>query len=137
MITFILILSNMFIFVLVTMLSIIIVPVNMARKVYRKDDVKEYLYSIILALDQSFGTLLYGTEDFTTSSWTHYLSSKGNKTAKAFEWFINKLAYFVAFLLFKAGAIDAKTLEKQTKHCYYSYITEIAEFKEKVQNATY
>jgi hypothetical protein len=129
--TIVLLFSNIVIFVLVVGTSVLIVPLNMARKLYRKDDVAEYLFKILLGQDQVWGSTLYGTEDFTTSSWTYYLHSKGNKSATYFMHLINGLAYSVTWILFKSGLADEATLDKQKKHCMHSYYKELYELKMK------
>jgi len=69
---------------LVSALSIPAIVVNVLRKVFRSENIKEYFYVIAIGFDQAGGSIIYGQEDWTVSSWTYHLHKGGNKYATAF-----------------------------------------------------
>ncbi len=72
-------------FIGTTSLSPIAFIVNVARKLYRNDDLEDYFKTIALSFDQAGGSIIYGQENFTISSYTYYLcKSKNNKYACSF-----------------------------------------------------
>ena len=77
------------------------------RSIKTKDK-KSYWQSVAVGLDQSGGAILYGTEDWTVSSWTYYLCSKRKK----YCWFM--------------GLID---LLFGKEHCKNSYLKEKKELR--------
>jgi len=48
-----------------------------------------YWKTIAIGIDQFGGSVLYGQENLTVSSYTHFLCMTGNKAACVFEKFIN------------------------------------------------
>lgn len=62
---FLLMLAAMF------LVSILAVPVVILGSIFRKEK-KKYWETVAIGFDQVGGSLLYGTEDWTISSWTHY-----------------------------------------------------------------
>ena len=75
-------------------------------------DFKNYMFSIAIGLDQLGGSYLYGKPDWTVSSYTHHLACQGSMTALKFRRVID----------FIFG----------DKHCYNSYINEIATHKKEM-----
>lgn len=88
----------------VTMLPVILFRILFCTK--SEQDFKDYMFAIAIGLDQLGGSYLYGKPDWTVSSYTHYLASLGNRSAKRFSRVID--------FLFGEG------------HCYNSFINEIA-----------
>ena len=126
-----LIVANIVIFIFLLAVSLLIIPLNMSRKAYRKESVSDYLFTLILGQDQLGGSALYGTEDFTISSYTYYLHTKGNKYATHFMKFINALSYGLAYLLYKSKMTSKDKLEAQREHCKNSYKKELEELRQK------
>ena len=87
------------ILMLIAMLAIFLasipaVVLNTIRKRYRRESLKEYFKTVAIGFDQAGGSILYGQEDWTVSSWTYYLWRKSegmNKPAEYFMDFINTL----------------------------------------------
>jgi len=53
----------------------------------------KYYKTIAITLDQVGGALIYGTEDWTVSAYTHLMSRyEGHLEAKIFEWVVDVLA---------------------------------------------
>lgn len=72
----------------------IAILINTIRKTFRKEKLKEYFLIIAIGFDQAGGSILYGQEDWTVSSWTFYLWRKSegmNQSASVFMSFINTL----------------------------------------------
>jgi len=84
---------------LVTLLAL---PVLLIGSIFRKDK-KSYWRTVAIGFDQVGGSLLYGTEDWTISSWT-YLQCSG----------LNRLCWFMKFIDFIFGK----------GHCKRSYLKE-------------
>ncbi len=88
-----------FILMLIAMIVVFLASVptiigNTLRKLYRKEKIKEYFKTVALGFDQVGGSILYGQEDWTVSSWTFYLWRKSegiNLSAYYFMRFINTL----------------------------------------------
>ena len=88
-----------FILMLIAMVSVAVLSVpalmlNTLRKLYRREKLKEYFHIVALGFDQAGGSILYGQEDWTVSSWTFYLWRKSegmNQSAYYFMRFINTL----------------------------------------------
>lgn len=76
---------------IVGLLSVPAIVVNLLRKVYRSEHIGEYFHTIAVGFDQAGGSILYGQEDWTVSSWTYVLHTRGNKNATAFMRFIDLL----------------------------------------------
>jgi len=75
---------------------------------FRKKNKTSYFERVAIGLDQAGGSVLYGTEDWTVSSWTYYLCSKRKK----YCWFM--------------GLID---LLFGKEHCKNSYLKEKKELR--------
>lgn len=76
----------------ITLVSVLAVPaliLNIARKIFRKEKLSEYFLSVAVGFDQVGGSILYGQEDWTVSSWTYRLHATGNKSATIFMKFID------------------------------------------------
>ncbi len=70
----------------------IVLLLNIARKLYRKEPVSEYLLTSAIGFDQAGGSVLYAQENFTVSSFTHYLCRyRHNRYACTFERFIDAI----------------------------------------------
>lgn len=88
-----------FTLMLIAMLIVFIASVpaiilNTIRKLSRRETIKEYFKTVALGFDQVGGSILYGQEDWTVSSWTFYLWRKSegmNYSACVFMNFINTL----------------------------------------------
>jgi len=103
--------------ILFTTLSFVALPLQIARKIIRKESLHQYFFTLAISEDQRGGSYLYGTEDFTISSMTYYYSDiKQHKWAKIFKSFIDFFAIFFA---------------NQKEHCKRSYYNELREFKQK------
>ena len=113
--------SNILIFGIITLGFIIIVPINIVRHMIMHYDISMYLYNLLKGLDQLGGSMIYDTEDYTISSWTYYLHSKGNKLATYFMKFIDFLAVSISYILFKLDVITYDIYEWNKKHCENSY----------------
>lgn len=87
--------------------------VQVPRKIFRKESLEDYFYSLAIGEDQRGGSYLYGTEDFTISSYTYYLHTKGNKYA---TWFMKFIDFFASLLGDK-------------EHCKNSFSKEFEELK--------
>lgn len=87
--SFLLMLIAIIVMALVTLPLIVI---NLMRKLYRGENIKAYFHTIAIGFDQAGGSILYGQEDWTISSWTYWLFvSKGNKYA---YWFMGFIDFF-------------------------------------------
>lgn len=75
--------------VLVSVLALPVLILNIARKIFRKEELKKYFLSVAVGFDQVGGSILYGQEDWTVSSWTYRLEMKGNREAGYFRKFID------------------------------------------------
>jgi len=72
-------------------LVVLIAPfVFVIRSIFTKDK-SNYYRSVALGLDQVGGSVLYAKEDWTVSSWTHYLCVKTCGWHCKFRAFIDKL----------------------------------------------
>jgi hypothetical protein len=102
--------KNMYLAVLAyVIVHITMLPVVLYRllfKVRSRQAFKDYMFAIAIGLDQLGGSYLYGKPDWTVSSYTHYLTCKGNMRAYRFRQFID-------FFFGK-------------NHCRDSYINEVA-----------
>lgn len=73
-------------FIGTTALSPIAFTANMIRKIYEGDELKEYFKTIAIGFDQAGGSIIYGKENFTISSYTYFLCLyKGNRYACIFR----------------------------------------------------
>ena len=71
--------------ILIVILSMPALVLNTIRKVYRSETIEDYFYVVALGFDQLGGSLLYGQEDWTVSSWTYHLAiNKQNYNAVQF-----------------------------------------------------
>lgn len=67
------------------------IAANTVRKLYRRESIREYFHTIAIGFDQAGGSILYGQEDWTVSSWTYVLHVRGNRNATVFMGFIDLL----------------------------------------------
>ena len=95
-------------FVLVGVLAL---PVLAIGSIARRDK-KRYWMSVAVGLDQVGGSLLYGTEDWTVSSWTYYeCSNRG------------KYCFFMKFIDWIFGDGHCKrSYEKESKEGRYEQL---------------
>jgi len=107
---FILLLFSIFLFNIVSIFGFL---VQVPRKLIRRESLEEYFFTCAIGEDQRGGSYLYGTEDYTISSYTYYLSAKGNIYARGFKRFID----FFALLL------------GEKEHCKKSFEKEEIELK--------
>ena len=77
--------------VLVTALAPVIFVINLVRLPILGKSLSEYYLQIAIGADQFGGSVLYGTEDWTVSSYTHILAQKKIVTAVYFETLIDLL----------------------------------------------
>ena len=77
--------------VLVTALAPVIFVINLVRLPILGKSLSEYYLQIAIGIDQVGGSILYGTEDWTVSSYTHILAQKGIRSAIYFEKLIDLL----------------------------------------------
>lgn len=72
----------------ITIIAITTIPIiiaNVIRKAYqRRDSIRDYFFTIAVGFDQAGGSILYGQEDWTVSSWTYVLAYRENKEAQRF-----------------------------------------------------
>jgi len=91
--------------------TVLLIPILLVNAIRLRGNYKDYLYNVLISLDQFAGTLLYNQTAFTISSYTYYLAHyKDNLAAKVFEKFIDAL-------FFKG-------------HCEKSFEGEIQDYKE-------
>lgn len=77
-------------FVLVTVLTPLALAINILRHLALGVSVNDYLYSVAIGFDQAGGSVIYGQEDYTISSYTYYLARyKNNVYAEKFMRFID------------------------------------------------
>jgi len=86
------------------LVALLALPVLLISSIFRKDK-KRYWQSVAIGFDQVGGSLLYGTEDWTISSWTHYNCAK-----------LHRLCWFRAFIdsIFGKGHC-ARSYKKESK----------------------
>lgn len=77
--------------VVVSLLSIPAIVANLLRKIYRREHIGQYFHTIAIGFDQAGGSILYGQEDWTVSSYTYILAMRGNRHAYWFMRFIDLL----------------------------------------------
>jgi len=87
-------------------LVVLLTPFVVLFKSFREKDLKNYFLDVAIGFDQAGGSALYRTEDWTVSSWTHYLC----KTKNRYCWFEKVIDF-----LFGKG------------HCKSSYLKESRE----------
>lgn len=75
--------------IVITIVTLPVIVLNVIRKAYRRESIHDYFFIIAIGFDQAGGSILYGQEDWTVSSWTYILFRRGNKSAKWFMIFIN------------------------------------------------
>lgn len=133
--------------VLVNVFGFFTIILNTLRKIYRREDLGEYYFTISIGNDQVGASAIYGTEDWTISSYTYHLHVKGNVFATFFMKFINFLAvvvtyiahgiFFIWFPFTKSikewnkkvkNSLEA-SLNREREHCKNSYINEKQEFE--------
>ena len=69
---------------IILIVTIPVIVLNIVRKVYRRESMHDYFFTIAVGFDQVGGSILYGQEDWTISSWTYILSYRGSKSAQVF-----------------------------------------------------
>lgn len=74
---------------LVFFLSVPMIIIGVLRKLYRKESVSDYMIVVAIGFDQVGGSIIYGQEDWTVSSWTWHLAQSGNRYAEYFRVFID------------------------------------------------
>jgi len=77
--------------VIVSVAAVPVIALNTIRKSLRREKLKEYFKTIAIGFDQAGGSILYGQEDWTVSSWTYNLAMGGNLSAFEFMKFIDLL----------------------------------------------
>lgn len=75
--------------IIITIVTLPVIVLNVIRKAYRRESIHDYFFIIAIGFDQAGGSILYGQEDWTVSSWTYVLSYRGNKEAQRFMKIIN------------------------------------------------
>lgn len=70
--------------IVITIVTLPVIVLNVTRKVYRREDISDYFFTIAIGFDQAGGSILYGQEDWTVSSWTYVLAYRENKEAQRF-----------------------------------------------------
>lgn len=94
--------------IIIALITLPLIVINIMRKLYRGENIQAYFYTIAIGFDQAGGSILYGQEDWTVSSWTYYLWRKSEG--------INRSAYY--FMLF------INTLFMDRNHCEQSFYDE-------------
>lgn len=65
---------------------------NVLRKTYRGENIRDYFETIAIGFDQAGGSILYSQENFTISSYTYFLCKyKKNRYACTFKKFIDSI----------------------------------------------
>lgn len=75
--------------IVITIVTLPVIVLNVIRKVYRRESIHDYFFIIAIGFDQAGGSILYGQEDWTVSSWTYVLAYRENKEAQRFMKIIN------------------------------------------------
>lgn len=75
--------------IVITIVTLPLIVINLMRKLYRGEKIQAYFHTIAIGFDQAGGSILYGQEDWTVSSWTYVLSNRENKEAQRFMKIIN------------------------------------------------
>lgn len=70
---------------LIVVLALPTLVLNISRKLFRKEKLREYFKAVAFGFDQVGGSILYGQEDWMVSSWTYHLHRMGNIYA---TWFM-------------------------------------------------
>jgi hypothetical protein len=85
----------LFLIIISVVLLIIFAPIGIIFGVVReRSNLYMYFKKIAISIDQVGGTIMYGTEDWTISSYTHLMAKYGGHIeAIVFEKFVNALAY--------------------------------------------
>jgi len=98
---------------IVSVASVPAIVLNTIRKVYRREKLKEYFKTIAIGFDQAGGSILYGQEDWTVSSWTYYLVRRSGGDNRAAYWFMRFI----------------NTLFRDESHCEDSFYDEAQKMK--------
>lgn len=77
--------------IIISVVSVPAIILNTIRKVFRRENIGEYFKTVAIGFDQAGGSILYGQEDWTVSSWTYHLHCKGNRHATLFMRFIDRI----------------------------------------------
>jgi len=93
-------------FIIFNTLSVLSFVFQIFRKTLRGESISEYLICLAIGEDQRGGSYLYGTEDYTISSYTYILHARGNKYA---TWFMKFIDFF------------ARYLQNKDRHCEKAY----------------
>lgn len=75
--------------IVIAIVTLPVIVLNVIRKVYRCESIHDYFFIIAIGFDQAGGSILYGQEDWTVSSWTYVLAYRENKEAQRFMKIIN------------------------------------------------
>lgn len=75
--------------IVITIVTLPVIVSNVIRKAYRRESLQDYFFIIAIGFDQAGGSILYGQEDWTVSSWTYVLAYRENKEAQRFMKIIN------------------------------------------------
>lgn len=75
--------------IVITIVTLPVIVLNVIRKAYRRESIQDYFFIIAIGFDQAGGSILYGQEDWTVSSWTYVLAYRENKEAQRFMKIIN------------------------------------------------
>ena len=96
--------------IIIAIASIPLIILNTIRKIYRRESIVNYYRTVAVGFDQVGGSILYGQEDWTVSSWTYKLHINKNTEATHFMYLID--------LIFGEN------------HCQNSYIKEKGELRQ-------
>jgi hypothetical protein len=75
--------------IVITIVTLPVIVLSVIRKAYRRESIQDYFFIIAIGFDQAGGSILYGQEDWTVSSWTYVLAYRENKEAQRFMKIIN------------------------------------------------
>lgn len=75
--------------IVITIVTLPVIVLNVICKAYRRESIQDYFFIIAIGFDQAGGSILYGQEDWTVSSWTYVLAYRENKEAQRFMKIIN------------------------------------------------
>lgn len=74
-------------------LSPLVFLLTLMNEWIEKKPLAPYCKTVAVGIDQMLGAIMYKTEDWTISAYTHWLASKGQTGAIAFEKVIDFFAY--------------------------------------------
>ena len=75
--------------IIITIVTLPLIAVSVIRRLLGHGGLDDYFMVVAIGFDQLGGSILYGQEDWTVSSWTYVLAYRENKEAQRFMKIIN------------------------------------------------